>query len=216
MPGVKQIAGHRFGRWLVLQRAKNGNAGQAQWLCRCSCGKQNIVPGAALRAGNTLSCGCLRRDSNREWMKKNAKRIATTHGLSRTLAYASWGGMMHRCYNPKCRNYYNYGGRGIVVCKRWHSVKSFFKDMGERRKGYTLDRVDNNKGYCPSNCRWATPKTQANNRRQGKGHPIKLSEKDVRNIRESFLVARKLANKYSVNKNTIDRIRQRKTWKHVA
>lgn len=89
----------------------------------------------------------------------------TKHGKYKTPTYSSWHAMRSRCNNPNRPNYSNYGGRGIKVCKRWDSFQSFYADMGEKPEGYYLDRIDNDKGYEPSNCRWLTPKESANNRR---------------------------------------------------
>lgn len=152
--------GNRYGRLIVLKRAENDRHGNNRWLCRCDCGTLRIVVGYNLRNGNTRSCGCLRREAGTN---------SRTHGMTGTRIYKSWDMMIQRCTNPRCKDYYNYGGRGIQVCPRWrYSFENFLKDMGDMPEGLILDRINNDGHYELGNCRWATPKEQANNRRKRK------------------------------------------------
>jgi len=130
----------------------------------CQCGTFKQIPASRLISRVTRSCGCL----HHEMVKNLNKDSKKSHGLSNHPLYNTWRGILHRCYNPKCKNYKDYGGRGIDVCDRWrNSMALFLEDMGEKPgKGYSLDRVDNDKGYHPENCRWATRRTQNLNTRR--------------------------------------------------
>lgn len=135
------------------------------WVCRCDCGNMAKVITAALNNKSTRSCGCLQKDAARESARK-AHELIATHRLSGTLIYRVWHGMMTRCYNEDSGSYHRYGKRGIRVCRRWHNVVNFFTDMGHPpAKGYSIDRIDNDGDYKPSNCRWTAASTQARNRR---------------------------------------------------
>jgi hypothetical protein len=150
--------GKTYGRWYVVS-----SAGRDKWYCDlwcvvCQCGAHKKIKGASLRTGVSKSCGCLR--------KELAAAQFTMHGMHNTPTYASWEAMVQRCTNPKNAKFRWYGGRGILVCKRWlGSFENFFKDMGRRPKGKTLDRMDSSRNYEPSNCRWATWEQQVATRR---------------------------------------------------
>lgn len=146
----ESIIFQRFER-LVVQAKLGSISGRTHWTCLCDCGKTTIVNTRDLRLGRVRSCGCL--------MKK--------HGLSKTHPlYQVWLSMRERCNNPKCKGYPNYGGRGIKVDPLWSSFERFVADMGERPKGHSLDRKDNDGNYTPSNCKWSTPQEQALNSRR--------------------------------------------------
>lgn len=163
------LVGRNFGRLKVLQRAGSTDLGAALWDCHCVCGNPVIVQGRRLLSGVTTSCGCKQREYQQSakgfWVHGHAR--SSNNGPSPT--YISWQLMISRCYNTRNKDYANYGGRGIVVDERWHTFENFLADMGERPAGKTLDRKKNELGYAKANCRWATPKEQASNRRKRNG-----------------------------------------------
>ena len=157
---VIDLIGKRFGRLTVLEIASKDKWGHYKWLCKCDCGNSIIVRGDNLKSNITASCGCLNKDL--------VKKRMTIHGKVKSVEYKCWSGIKARCLNENYPKYKNYGGRGITVCERWLKFENFYKDMGERQERLSLDRIDNNKGYCKENCRWATYTQQNRNKRNNK------------------------------------------------
>lgn len=145
------IKGNKYGILTVLEYSHIG-----WWICGCACGKTISRTGTKLRKGTITHCGCKGYKGN------------TKHSMSNTSTYSSWQNMKSRCLNPKVHNYSNYGGRGITICNSWLNFDTFYKDMGDKPKGFSLDRKDSTKGYYKENCRWASDIEQARNRRSNR------------------------------------------------
>lgn len=150
---MKDLTGKTFGMITAVEEAPRRGK-HRMWNCLCECGTKTVSYHTSLVSGATKSCGC----------------VHTKHGMYGTSIYRAWTGMIYRCTNKRCPCYYNYGGRGITVCDRWrYSFKNFFEDMGEKpTPKHTIERINNEQGYNPENCTWATMKTQSNNRRTNK------------------------------------------------
>lgn len=158
----KDNTGLIYGRLKVLYEDNKFYRWGIKWICLCTCGKICSILGQNLYKGVSTSCGC--------YHLERLHLRPLKHGMSNTPEYHTWIMMKQRCYNRHVERYPNYGGRGITVCNRWRtSFENFLDDMGKKpNKEYSIDRIDNNKGYTPSNCRWADSITQMNNTSRNK------------------------------------------------
>ena len=163
----RDITGQKFHRLTAVRRVTT--SGRSKWLCQCECGNQTIVSISNLKNGAVRSCGCLNADKNRELREK--------HGDDRknktARLYRVWKSMRQRCYLKSCRGYKWYGARGITVCPEWEDYQAFKEwaiengyDETAKRGDCTIDRIDVDGNYEPSNCRWVDMKTQAKNKRR--------------------------------------------------
>jgi hypothetical protein len=154
---LTDLVGQKFGKLTVIECVGTDYRHNRKWLCKCDCGKTRVATSAKLKAGIIVSCGCLYR-------KKTAR---VSNPLLATPSYKTWRRILNRCENPNGTSYHNYGGRGIKVCDEWHDFNKFNEWFISSHyfQGLSIDRIDVNGNYEPSNCRWATAEMQNNNKR---------------------------------------------------
>lgn len=193
------ISGHRFGTLLAMfpvKRPAGRKTAGLHWMCFCLCGDVSVRIGGNLRAGR---CSCSKcRGTGGPLQPANTK------------TFSSWRGMRERCTNPNHASWPNYGGRGITFCQAWDDYQTFYRDMGPKPHGHSLDRIDCDGDYCPENCRWLPVRLQSRNTRQNK-----LDESKAREIRERARAGEigvRLAEEFSVSSTVVYGIRDGKLW----
>lgn len=213
------LEGQKFSRLLVIKRAENKvfkcGTVVAQWICKCDCGKENIIVASnKLRNGNTKSCGCL----HDELFEKN-RMLHMKHNKSNTRLYKIWSGMKQRCHNSRHPKYRIYGKRGIVVCDEWkNSFEKFYNWAIEHgyKDNLTIDRIDNDRNYEPNNCRWFTPKEQSNNVRHNLIYSYNGQRKTLKQLAEEYninygtLYSRVVRDKWGIDKALNTPLKRRK------
>lgn len=207
------ITGQRFGK-LVARESLGFKNGKTRWLCDCDCGNQHSADLTHLRSGHIPSCGCLRK---KKFIERN-----TTHGYGNTKIHQAWLDMHSRCYKSNHKSFHNYGGRGITVSDDWHGFEHFLRDMESGcKKGLTLDRIDNNKGYSKENCRWITHKENCRNKRTNilfelDGELRTLREwAEIFKINASTLYGRVVRRGYSLRASLSSQLPRRKPLQEV-
>jgi hypothetical protein len=174
------LLGQVFNRLTVIEFVGQGFKGRAIWKCRCICGNEKILPARYLTKKHTQSCGCLTKGR-------------PIHNGVGTRLYGIWTDMKQRCYNSKCKNYKNYGGRGIIVCEEWKNDFIFFQDWSSKngyQENLEIERINNDGNYEPSNCRWATELEQSYNKRNNSTCIIKGEKLTTLQVEQRYLIPR--------------------------
>jgi|SRR5215475_3862085 len=157
----------KYGRLTLTTETERHRNGKLLIVCRCDCGNRVSARLGDIKRGFVVSCGCARLERVLANNEARVKHGATRSNSSLWPTYHSWHMMQHRCLNPKFSRYKDWGGRGITICKRWLTFENFLEDMGPRpSRKHSIDRIDNDGNYEPSNCKWALPHEQRHNRRR--------------------------------------------------
>ena len=209
MPKFNDISGKKFNRLRVISFSHR-SIGSVYYNCICDCGNKKTIQGSRLIGSKTKSCGCIKVE--------RIIRDFTKHNKCHSKTYYIWAAMVQRCGNKNNKHYKYYGGRGIKVCKRWLDFSNFLLDMGEKPESMSIDRINNDKNYCKSNCRWTTAKKQNENKRNQNGFNFrKLTLIEVieienlyKNKKYSFSY---LGKKFNVSRTSISNIINKKTWR---
>lgn len=206
-PYRHDMTGERYGR-LVVKSFHKKRKGKQIWMCLCDCGNEKPVVRCSLLAGYAKSCGCLN--------KEVASRTRTKHGCSKESWFCIYDGMVGRCSDPNHPSYHHYGGRGIHVCQSWlDNPMQFHLDMGDRPEGTSLDRIDNNAGYSPDNCRWASHEEQMQNTRRTVLNPEMVME--MRAMWDAGISVAVIRDKFvpEADEKTVRSAVTRKSWKNI-
>lgn len=196
------MIGYHIGRLTVISQAGRDRKRNILWRCACECGNETIAAGWRLRKGEPRSCGCLQREL------VTAKN--STHRLCGTRLYNIWSNMLARCERDTHPQFSDYGGRGIHVCDDWKEFQKFheWSIVNGYKDGLSIDRINNDSGYCPENCRWATALQQSRNKRPRRDQ--KLTDDQVKSIRDDTRQQSVIADAYSIRQQHVSRIKSGK------
>lgn len=220
MGSIIDLTGQKFSRLLVIGRDIDRSANQAYWLCRCDCGAEKSILSQHIRRGAVVSCGCHssqltadrnRRDGPPEKAIEALRKMSTTHGMSMTAEHRVWSAMRKRCAETAgSRDRAAYYARGIRVCPAWRDFEQFYRDMGPRPPGTSIDRIDNDGNYEPGNCRWATTKEQGRNKRSTKLSQGSVSE--IKRLSSLGLSQSAIGEMFGVGQSHISRVLSGEIW----